>query len=395
MIWSNPGVFASGAWIGGETLREVYVKSGMRAIAAGILNEAGVSPASYELIDVPLSADELETALLDASAALHDTGVVYSSIAPLPETGELSVAAPSGSSLVTATDPTLAKLRVSEPTAILLAKLEDLGVRWVTTQELGSADSAVADDATPNGGSRIAATDGQNTYWCSISYPIQIPALSVNGTLTAGHCLDRSWSNNGYYRGSQFTTTYPSAADLRGDWQILTGGTAASTQRWIWTGGITSSTSSQITAMQFNSYRLAGQQLCASGSVTGSTCRYYVVNPVLQVNQDGVYVWPVTTMNADFNNNGVRGEKPADCGGWTSGDSGGATYFGNASGVTGYGIINGSTKPSTCPIRADNGKHMGSYWWTTPVKAVKDFYPDDTAIGGFSRCSGDPCPPGG
>lgn len=76
VIWSHPDVFASGAWIGGDPLREIYLRVGMRSAATAFLDSAGISSASYRIVDVPLSAGELESALLGASAVLQDAGVV-------------------------------------------------------------------------------------------------------------------------------------------------------------------------------------------------------------------------------------------------------------------------------------------------------------------------------
>lgn len=94
------------------------------------------------------------------------------------------------------------------------------GIPVVLTEFKEARNSTRADDAPPfYMGGEIASS----SETCSLGLPIVIGG--VRRALTAGHCDGGNFYNNGTFVGSQYTTAYPSNADIYGDWKLLSGST--------------------------------------------------------------------------------------------------------------------------------------------------------------------------
>lgn len=192
----------------------------------------------------------------------------------------------------------------------------------------------LADTQPYYGGDEIVGASGI----CSAGFPITVNG--VHGMLTAGHCTDTSFTNNGHAFGTQYTTAYPGNADVYGDWKLIYG---QSYGLRIFSGAVSSSSTLAVTSATWGA-RQNGLQMCTSGRTTGSICRYFVTGSYDKQLFEGVWANNLLDMKHDSTGTGSY----ADSNGVQAGDSGGPCYYSDGSGgVIAAGIVKGlSSAPS-------------------------------------------------
>lgn len=191
--------------------------------------------------------------------------------------------------------------------------------------------STRTNDASPYyGGARLNYPDG----YCSAGLPIRTGG--VTRLLTAGHCTYGVFTNNGAQVGAMYTTSYPSNADIYGDFQLLGSSTYNYGSR-VFNGDMSSNSSLEITG-GFWGNGTVGQGICTSGATTAQICRYFATNwGRISDFGDGILVYPMVEMRHDS-----TGGSGYDSNGAQPGDSGGPCYWSNGSGgVIATGIVTG------------------------------------------------------
>jgi hypothetical protein len=118
-------------------------------------------------------------------------------------------------------------------------------------------------------GSKIVSNPGGRQ--CSSGIAVKGVGISGNGIglLTAGHCAYADyWNGSGSALvGHQFTTSYPSNAQMYGDFKILSGSTY---NNRIWTGGVTGTDTMPIVSANWQTLA-EGRGVCTSGSEGGGS----------------------------------------------------------------------------------------------------------------------------
>lgn len=167
---------------------------------------------------------------------------------------------------------------------------------------------------------------------CSLGIPVRVAGRS--GVLTAAHCGRGSYKNGSQKTrvGQTYKSSYDFGARAYGDWQILVGSTYAN-RVFTGMGGSSSTTSLPISGVYTGKLPI-NRQLCASGHVTGQTCRYYVAKSDVSTAVSGYETGSLTLAEH-------RGDRSwGDCEGFSQGDSGGLAYYSdNHGGVIGYGLV--------------------------------------------------------
>lgn len=173
---------------------------------------------------------------------------------------------------------------------------------------------------------------GSSGAICSAGVPITVNG--VHAMLTAGHCTDATFTNDGHAFGSQYTTSYPGNADRYGDWKLLSG---QSYGLRIFSGAVSSSSTLPVTGADWGARR-NGLQMCTSGRTSGAICRYFITGSYDTELIDGVWSNHILDMRHDSTGTGSS----ADANGARPGDSGGPCYYSDgAGGVIAGGIVKG------------------------------------------------------
>lgn len=233
------------------------------------------------------------------------------------------------------------------PTVIEIA--ERFGDRVMFSESSGPVKmNSAIDDVDPHfGGAGYEWYDaaGNNTgFGCSLAFPIKINNVTYG--LTGGHCRPGSATNlvNAYsfsgvdssrYFGSLHTTSWIGTEDLYGDFALLKNSTYVP---YVYNSTPTSNSSLAVVAASFT-FPMVGQYMCSSGVSTGQICRYKVLETNKCKSHEGQMVCEQIIMKSDQNLDGLY-----DCGGWTTGDSGGAVYNAVSGGVRAYGIVTASSE---------------------------------------------------
>ena len=194
----------------------------------------------------------------------------------------------------------------------------------------------LADTQPFYGGDELVGATGT----CSAGVPIVVSGSRK--MLTAGHCTDSSFRNNGNLFGTQYTTAYPGNADIYGDWKLLGGQTYGLR---IFSGAVLSSSSLAISGANWTS-RAKGLQMCTSGRTTGSVCRYYIDDTDDSQFFAGVWTNNLVAMHHDSYTLGTS----RDANGADHGDSGGPCYYSDgAGGVIVGGIVTAKAGDASAP----------------------------------------------
>lgn len=177
---------------------------------------------------------------------------------------------------------------------------------------------------------------------CSLGFPVTLNGKKY--AVTAGHCDSGRFFNpgSGTFVGGTWTTTWPGTASRYGDWQLLSGSTYATR---LYSDSVSSSASLAISRGNTGS-RAIGTELCSSGQVTGSRCRYVVTQIHDSDTYSGVRVGYLTRTIHDPNRDGT-----GTCTGFRKGDSGGPAYYASPKHpgtVEVLGIISALPGPGYC-----------------------------------------------
>jgi hypothetical protein len=201
-------------------------------------------------------------------------------------------------------------------------------VTLTTGPGLHNFTTRLADTQPYYGGDEIRGATGI----CSAGVPILVNG--VHAMLTAGHCTDSSFTNNGHAFGSQYTTAYPGNADIYGDWKLLSG---ESYGLRIFSGAVSSSSTLPVSGANWGA-RNNGLQMCTSGATTGSICRYFIFRSFAKELIEGVWTNNLLEMTHDSTGTNLY----EDLDGADHGDSGGPCYYSDgAGGVIDAGIVQG------------------------------------------------------
>lgn len=195
---------------------------------------------------------------------------------------------------------------------------------------LANFDTRLADSQPYKMGDRIYTA----TVGCSAGVPIIYGG--VRYVLTAGHCTGSTWYNDYNLFGTQYTTAYPGNADIYGDWKLLGGQTYKTS---LYSGAVSSSSQLSITGANWST-RPYGYQMCTSGDITGSICRYFVFDSYASITIDGV---TSDNQNVMFHDSTGTGNS-SDSNGAQGGDSGGPCYYSDGAGGA---IVAGTLKGGT------------------------------------------------
>jgi hypothetical protein len=201
--------------------------------------------------------------------------------------------------------------------------------------------------------------------WCSTAFPVIHGGATYMHT--AGHCLPGNpqypslWASynrsatvpsSAFSFGSLFTTT------ISGTESNPTSGTQGNLGDWTMIRGSTyyprvyscANTTGSCTTLGVGAVSwvapVMGAGACSSGRTTAQTCRYRVTDPDTSVNFGGWTTGKLAVLRSNQDQTGGD-----DCGGWASGDSGGAIYqaiSGRAGYVRAMGIVTGHSSASPC-----------------------------------------------
>lgn len=200
--------------------------------------------------------------------------------------------------------------------------------------------------------------------YCSLGIPLVLNGVHM--VLTAGHCRDSGFTNNGSM-GSMYTTSYPGNALNYGEWTLIYG---KDYRRQLYSGAMSSSAVLPITAADWG-IRAPGLGVCSSGSTTGSICRYRVaINDQSDWLKNPFTGQIVLSGHMTITNHDPSWNLTFDNGGWQGGDSGGSIYYSNGAGMTVVGIITSVQTPSPY-----------NYWYTE-LRAVH-FWNSSISFGGY------------